>query len=324
MTAKEEAQKRFADGGFGVISHWLGRPDMSAEAWDRRVDAFDVNGFAAQLAEAGAAHLIFTLGQNSGHYASPNATYALLTAVLPCKCSSRDLIADLHEALAPYDIRLFVYLPSGAPAQDEAACQALGWEWGYDVPWPRMNGHVLTGQRLAGFQVKWEAVIREWSRRWERKVEGWWIDGCYFADAMYRSALPPNFKSLAAALRSGNPDALLAFNPGVRFPLTPFATCEDYTAGEFDRALPEITTWVDTTDENPIPHVLGYLGNTWGRGDKPRFSDDLVTAYTAYVKGRGGVVTWDVPLSETGQIAAPFKRQLAQVRQFISKETHPA
>ena len=93
---------------------------------------------------------------------------------------------------------------------------------------------------------------------------------------------------------------------------------------EFDRVLPEIATWGDKIDVMPIPHVLGYLGNTWGRGENPRFSDDFVTAYTAYVKGRGGVVTWDVPLSETGQIAAPFKRQLAQVRQFISKETHPA
>ena len=38
------------------------------------------------------------------------------------------------------------------------------------------------GGRLAQFQRNWEAICRDWSQRWGRRVSGWWIDGCYFAD----------------------------------------------------------------------------------------------------------------------------------------------
>lgn len=62
-----------------------------------------------------------------------------------------------------------------------------------------------------------------------------------------------------------------------------------------------------------IPHVLGYLGSTWSWGEKPRFPDALVVAYTAYVKSRRGVVTWDVPVEAKGRIAEPFIRQLRAV-----------
>jgi hypothetical protein len=42
------------------------------------------------------------------------------------------------------------------------------------------------GGRLAEFQRNWEAICRDWSQRWSRRVSGWWIDACYFADEMYR------------------------------------------------------------------------------------------------------------------------------------------
>ena len=41
---------------------------------------------------------------------------------------------------------------------------------------------------------------------WSNKIAGWWFDGCYFADAMYRSQQSPNFQSFATAAKAGNPD----------------------------------------------------------------------------------------------------------------------
>lgn len=307
-TSRKAAARRFAEGGMGVCTHWLGRPETSADEWRRRVDADDAEGVTDQLAQVGAAHLIFTLGQNSGHYAAPNETLGRLAPSLRDRCASRDLIADLHAALEPRKIKLVVYLPSGAPAQDTEACRDLGWEWGYEAPWPTIVPGKLTSHRLAEFQCKWESVIREWSLRWGGKIAGWWIDGCYFADAMYRCPDAPNFQSLADALRAGNPNALLAFNCGVQFPLERFAPVEDYTAGEFDVALPEIPA---PGRLDVIPHILGYLGETWGYGLAPRFSDDLIAAYTRYVRSMGGVVTWDVPAEQSGRISPAFLKQLA-------------
>ena len=73
--------------------------------------------------------------------------------------------------------------------------------------------------RLVEFQRRWESIIREWSLRWGQDVSGWWIDGCYFPDQMYRFDDEPNFASFAAALKAGNPQAIVAFNPGVKVPV---------------------------------------------------------------------------------------------------------
>lgn len=307
----------FRDAGWGVFTHYLGGRDMPAEDWNKRVDDFDVKGLAGQLASIGTRYYFITIGQNSGHYCSPNSTYDSFVGIQPSKCSERDLISDLHDALHPNGIKLMVYLPSGAPAADPIAVQKLGWEWGFKGrDWPG-SGTEKTGKRLAEFQTKWEAVIREWSLRWGKKVCGWWVDGCYFADEMYRHPEPPNFRSFAAALKAGNPDSLVAFNPGVRTPVISLTAYEDYTAGEimkgfpvcpgpwYGDSLPRPGRWVDGAQY----HVLCYLGEYWGKG-VPRFPDEFVVGYTKLVMAHEGVVTWDVPIEEAGLIAQPFVNQL--------------
>ena len=46
--------------------------ELSVDEWNRRVDAFDVEALATQLAAARVPYLILTLGQNSGYYLSLN------------------------------------------------------------------------------------------------------------------------------------------------------------------------------------------------------------------------------------------------------------
>ena len=171
---------------WGVMTHYLAdwqarvhKLDLSVDQWNKMVDGFDVEAMAARLEQVGAGHYQLSLGQNSGYYLSPNATYDQIVGITPSKCSRRDLVADFHRALAKSDIKLMVYLPSGAPAQDKAACATLEWENG---PYANKN-----------FQNKWEPIIAEWSRRWGAKVVGWWFDGCYFPNSMYRSTTAPNF-----------------------------------------------------------------------------------------------------------------------------------
>jgi len=306
--------------GWGVFCHWLGAApssaggaELTAAAWNEQVDAFDVEGFADQLASVGAPYLFITIGQNSGHYLAPNATYDKYVGVAPSKCSRRDLVSDLYAALAPRGIQLLVYLPSGAPAADPVAVERLGWEWGFEGGWPGKWGARRTGRRLAAFQARWESIIREWSERWGAQVRGWWIDGCYFADAMYRHDDAPNFRSFAAALKAGNPESIVAFNPGVLTPVVCHTEHEDYTAGEIAQALPECPgPWVERNGHKARYHILSYLGAYWCKG-KPRFPDELVMGYTAHVAGKGGVVTWDVPIAKSGLIPDPFVAQLARI-----------
>ena len=44
-------------------------------------------------------------------------------------------VADLAEELEERDIRLLVYLPSGAPAADPEARKRLRWRWGQTGGW---------------------------------------------------------------------------------------------------------------------------------------------------------------------------------------------
>jgi len=299
----------FHDARWGVFTHYLGENDANADDWNRQVDQFDVHALAAQLASTGTSYYFMTIGQNSGHFCAPNNMYDEFVGIRPSKCSRRDLIADLYDALTPHGIKLLVYLPSGAPAADPIAEARLEWEWGFEGRWPDGWNGARTGKRLASFQTKWEAIVREWSLRWGEKIHGWWIDGCYFADEMYRHADAPNFASFTAALKAGNSASLVAYNPGVFVPVISHSECEDFTGGEVADAFPVSPgRWVNGAQY----HVLSYLGEMWGVG-APRFTDGFVRGYTEYVNSKGGVVTWDVPIGKTGVIPQVYIEQLKQL-----------
>ena len=312
------------------MTHYLGAPpsssggkELTAEMWNRQVDAFDAAGLAEQIASSGAKYLLFTIGQNSGHYCAPNATYDQFVGITPSKCSRRDLVADLAGELKKRNIRLLVYLPSGAPAADVEAREKLGWRWGRPGGW-QLPGEPVGG-RLVEFQRKWEAVIREWSLRWKDDVSGWWIDGCYFADEMYRFDDEPNFASFAAALRAGNPQAIVAFNPGVRVPVVVHTKCEDYTAGEVNLAqLPQAVEtlpgrWLERDGTKVQAQILTFLGESWCRGERPQWPDEKVADLVRQIKAKGGVVTFDVPIQKNGLIPEPFVSQLRAIAEPTKK-----
>jgi hypothetical protein len=303
------AQNRAAwmkDAKFGVMTHYLAdwqakvhHLTMSVDEWNKLIDNFDTEGMAAQLQSAGVSYYQISIGQNSGYYLAPNPTYDRITGIEPSKCSRRDLVADLYEALHKRGIRLLVYLPSGGPAADKSADAALDWRNG---PYPNRE-----------FQLKWQRVIGDWSERWGKKVSGWWFDGCYFPNSMYRGE-PPNFATFAAAARAGNPDAAVAFNPGVVYRILSMTPYEDFTAGEIDK--PDHVTIRRSKDglmDGTQIQMLSYLGETWGRG-APRFTSEEVIGFSKKLWDAGGAVTWDVPVDLTGKIAQPFLDQLRALK----------
>lgn len=118
---------------WGVMNHyladWIARGEkmnMSVEQWNSLIDHCDVEGLAKQIESVGAGYYIITLGQNSGYYLSPNATYDRYVGIQPSKCSRRDLVADLYEALHRRGIKLMVYLPGRSTSR-------TGWRFG--EPW---------------------------------------------------------------------------------------------------------------------------------------------------------------------------------------------
>lgn len=308
-------------GAWGIFTHYLAdvasaqsATEMPVEAWNERVESFDVERLVEQVDRSGAHWYGITLGQNSGYYCSPNATYDELTGIRPSKLSRRDLVGELAEALAARGIRTMAYLPSAAPSHDRAAIAALRctppWDcrgWSYKEDSYTAEDAARTDERLSEFQGRWEAIIREWSLRWGDLVSAWWFDGVYFADRMYKHDDAPNFASFAAAAKAGNPDSLVAWNPGwIKYRVEPISPHADYTAGEADPSLPVCPgRWV----ENEQWHVLTFLGRYWGQGE-PRWCDEFVYGYTKDCLRKGGALTYDVPIGPAGELPAAFLEQL--------------
>jgi len=314
----------FADCGWGVFCHYLAdRPGgsgtgLTAEEWNQQIDAFDAKGLAQQLQSVQARYFFITIGQGSGHFCAPNERYDRLAGIRPSKCSRRDLISDIHAELAPHGIKLLVYSAAEIAWGDAEARKGLKLKHHHCDPGSG-GTKIWREHRQADFMENIEAVHEEWARRWAKKVAGWWIDGCYEAEYRFPEDDPPNFKTFAATLRSGNPDAIVAFNPGVRVPVICHTVHEDYTAGEIAGALPHCPgAWVEKDRHRARYHILSFLGEFWRTG-APRFPDELVVGYTKHIIGNGGVMTWDVPIQRDGLIPTAFLEQLAVIGRSIQR-----
>jgi hypothetical protein len=202
-----------------------------------------------------------------------------------------------------------VYTPSEGPFHDHAARKGLKMvhHWSdtdhdESTNWKRY--------RQVDFMLNWEKVLREWALRWGDKIKGWWVDGCYHKEERFPENEPPNLATLADTLRSGNPDAIIAFNPGVKVLVIPYSEHEDYTAGEVSGSLPLLGKEPAVIPVNRFLngeqyHILTFLGDFWGTGS-PRFGADLAAGYTEHINRHGGVVSWDVPHDGHGIIPEEF------------------
>jgi hypothetical protein len=282
---------------YGVFIHFLG----GGENWNEQVEKFDVETFAQQMKDAGAAYVILTLGQNSGYYCAPNATYSKYCGYEPGdRCSKRDLPADLIKALAKHEIRLMLYLPSRSPQRDENAMAKLG-----DVHEQRPAPQVFT--------KRWSEVIREWSLRYGKNLHGWWFDGSYNTAGWDDLDKPGNWSTWAAAARAGNPGSVLAFNPGtnLRKAFSRLTKEQDYTAGEQNSFT--VTPAQYPAPEGMVWHVLAHVGSHWGKADGPQHSDEHMIDYIHTVNAQGGVVSIEVAIGDKGAVYPPHQRQLEAI-----------
>jgi hypothetical protein len=205
-------------GRWGLMVHWIA-PGPAAEQGpylrdlNAAVDRFDVPRLLAQFAGTGADWLIFTIGQNTGFYASPNATFDRLAG--PGHCARRDLVLELARGVTALGRRFICYLPAESKWVTPLHA-ALAWN-------PADQSE---------YERRYTAFIREYSLRLGRLNSGWWYDGCYNWKA-YRQA-QRHWELWCDASRAGNPDAALAFNDGSyccgrETPITPL---QDFLSGE--------------------------------------------------------------------------------------------
>lgn len=284
----------FKDAKYGIFIHFLPGDAMGLI----RVREFDVECLSRQLEILGAKYLIITLGQNSGFFNSPNATYDRYTGYAPGeRCSTRDLPLDLCRVLKPRGIRLMLYLPCQTPNGDARAQKAFG------LPEGKRDQPINIE-----FAQKWAQVIQEWSDRYGDKVAGWWFDGGY-EHVRFNEEIAQVY---TAAVKHGNPNAIVTFNPGVK--LVRYTRAEDYTAGELNEpfdVLP-VSRWVEGSQW----HALTYVGSHWSARDT-RYPAEKWAKWVSAVASNGGVVTLDMGPNwdpQSGPIGSLAELQMQQVR----------
>lgn len=285
----------------GAFMHFL--PENAEQC--AQIHDFDVVALAEQLEAMGAKYFVFALGQNSGWFNSPNATYDRITGYQPGdRCATRDLPLALYSALHAKGIRLMLYLPCQAPNRDIRAQKAFGLPQG-------------PGDRPIdlAFAKQWAEVIQEWSVRYGGKVSGWWFDGGYqhigFNDDIARV--------YDDAVKCGNRNAIVTFNPGVK--LIRWTQAEDYTAGELVDPFGTVpdSRWVDGSQW----HALTFIGSDWGKRDV-RLPTERWQSWFKAVVSNGGAVTldmgpnFDAKLGPIGTFAEEQTEQFRVIRQHVA------
>jgi hypothetical protein len=263
----------------GISTHYSGNRDNV----DEMARQFNVEKVAEQLAQVGAGWFLFTLHHQEWTMMAPNSIYDHIIGSSDFT-SKRDLPLDLSNALLPKGIKLMLYVNLRLD--------------------PRSNCPEEVRDSMGGWPVSDELisnvadVYREFSIRYGNKISGWWVDGAWMSEFKQNQYRENWFETIANALRAGNPNAIVAFNPGLidyfgiiwYDRLSRYSPQNDYTAGEMQSLdfVPD-NRWI----QGAQCHLWTYLGDSWNRSGL-RFDNDEISDYAKKVTANGGVMTFEV------------------------------
>jgi hypothetical protein len=260
--------------------------EMNAKQWNQFVDGFDVRAFARQAAEAKVGWVMFCLDD---HYfawpCSPNRAFDQFTGYRAGeKCSHRDLIADLADALGKESVKLIVYFAGlNGYMKERQVYEGLA-DDGSNQTAPSAEGR---RRRLA--------VLKEYCDRFGDRVAGWWFDGMELNS--YRDQ-PDDWSSIGAIVRESNPQAAIAFSYGSDEHACIRKGVDNYTGGDTwsKQSLSRLTPKNMPARDGILWHGKIYCGNVYhGQGDANQFADQDLIDWIRTCNQQGGVCTLDWP-----------------------------
>ncbi|UQR65388.1 hypothetical protein LRP30_09140 [Bradyrhizobium sp. C-145] len=293
-------------GRWGIMLHWIA-PGPAARSGRYRsdvndaVDHFDLDRLVNQISRTKASWVIFTVGQNSGFYASPSSYLKSIAGA--GRTPTRDLVLDLAKALHSRSIAMIAYAPGEIKAVKELH-DSFGWN----------------PENQVVFQQRYTEFLREYAVRYGSYCAGWWIDGCYNWRDFPNSSR--DWPLWCNALRAGNPNAALSFNDGcflVNHPY-PLTDQQDFLSGEADglsSAGPLIkksgaTRPFALTDDylQALPcqaHVVAPIDNNgkWGYGGPgemgpPLYTVEHLSGVISRYRALGVALTFNIGIYQEG------------------------
>lgn len=300
--AYEAKNDWFHKARYGIMFHFIAgwQKSWTSEKWNAWIDAIDVDKFADQAKEVGAGYVVMLISQVDPYYCAPNPVLEKYWGLKPGQFGSkRDLPMDLSKALAKRGIRMMLYTHA---------------EGLYGLPLP-------SGMDKATAYRRWLEVMQWDSDHYGKAVSGWWTD-CLAKEVFDAKKSPwiPNYaEDFLAALRHGNPDAIVNGS----YDLADFlhGHCGE-NWGAQRQVLPYFGRW---DPEFKIQwHAFQYLGRTWGQPGVAHSTPEMVRYVESIAEG-GGVITFDMGATD-GKGNGPFLEipadqmaQLVAIRDALKK-----
>lgn len=342
-------------GKYGLMVHWLS-PNFDKTKTNRTplpqkgeyksdlneaVNGFDVDRFLNDFDQTGAEWLIFTIGQNSGTYASPNSIIDSLTG--KGHTSERDLVLEIAKGIKKRGKRFIAYLPCEIK-NNETMHEGFRW-----------NSQPDTDQ--SEFQYLYLKAVREWAVRFGKNLDGWWFDGCYSNHPAFDNKYM-RWDEWYDAARAGNNDAVLAFNDGSYLvsSINPIKPVHDYLSGEqlviidgklriglkregYELYLPE-SDYIEGTEclNHTLLAIDAYWGHGWGMFpnwanfpfhsihsstpdgmEPPVYSDEELQQFVKNYTQIGGAVTLNTGIFQEGHLGKLTIEQLRKLKENYLK-----
>lgn len=303
----------FSQAGYGLFVHWtsfslpenateedLNRPyEKRLADYRQAVEEFDVDTFTEQVISTGAKFLFFTTSHADMVLPFPLKE---LDEIAPNHTCKRDLISEIAEKLDKHGIKMMLYFNG---------------EGSTDPLWNEPTKFYTDEKAHAEYCYKITEAI---SKKYGKKISGWWIDCCYEPPICAGRGTRYDYKRYAKALKSGNPDSIVAFNFR--------GTCEwgcdwgrgisDYQAGEENGLdfLPEHRFF----GESGLQWFgLCWMDDYWVHEKlgtpTPVHSNEKVLEYVKKIREKGGVFAYNTAPYREGHISEKTMEQLLWLKE---------
>ena len=198
--------KWFTEAKYGLFFHWNARSAPRTgepKSYENAVKDFDVTKFAAMVHETGADFIVLTTSWDLQTFPAPLKS---LDKLLPGNTTTRDLVADLADALSRWNIKLMVYC--------NVRLNRLGWK----------KEDRFVRENMDGYFNKMNSIYQEIGKRYAKKIGGLWIDD---GMGLYGYNFP--FQKMVKELKKNDKEMIIGFNSWIYPRFTDF---QDFYVGE--------------------------------------------------------------------------------------------
>ena len=291
----------FVKAGYGLFSHWTSQvPPLRGgkpKPYEQAVNEFDVDLYANMVAETGSQYVIFTANHAEPTFPGPLKTWEHYH---PGWTTQRDLISELADALNKRGVHFVMYLAS-------EICGGV-----------RASRGVRRLKSTPEYQKTLEDILMEIGTRYGKKVPAYWFDHASWSKENFPHL---SFGHLWTAVKSGNPDRLVAYNFW-QFPI--MTQWQDYYANEGAVSKPPASRYMEVGPAKglqyhvavPIDGAYIYL-----KPDSdlpgPIYKDDQLVDFVKGCIAKQGVVTLGTAITQDLHMNDAILKQFQAVRKAI-------